>query len=162
MVDTAGSIDLGLTRDERKLEGRINVIHTQLDVRLRMKIARRVGLPLSEVMSRWTDDDVLWEMAQDLIEVETNRNRCRNCGVDPAEQLNISGRGLGRDFMWKMEVLDCEWCREMAEVQHRFSDKRSEKFSPPPLQVFYVPAQPGDLFLANDVNPMRPGVVQPR
>ena len=143
--------------DEEQIDARVDLILTQPDVRLRMGIARRAELPMSEVYDRWSDDDLLWDVAWDKMLADDARHRCQNCGVDPREQLAPDGRSLAKNFMWRLEVDRCDFCDEADEIRHRLT-KGSERFEPGPPRVRYVPRKGDEKFLPDE----HTGLILPR
>lgn len=138
-----------------------NLIEGNPEVGLRMAVARRVGLPFSEVAERWSMTDLAYELAWDRREVDNARHRCPGCGIDSRDQLTESGpRGrLGENPAWRLEVRQCPWCEERDELQAKLA---KEQYKRPPPSVHYIPALPGEPFFDEGQipRPVAPGEPQ--
>lgn len=106
-----------------------------------MKIARRANLPWSEVADRWSDEDLMRELAWDALEGEDRAKRCHRCGVAPDEMLGDNGRPAAEPA-WKFVVHDCAVCNERAELDDGIR-ARSDKYGKT-AHVKVVPRTPGE------------------
>lgn len=121
------------------------LLETNPEAALRMQIARRANLPFSEVVERWSMEDLAWEYASARQDVDNARHRCPGCGIDSRDQLTHLGQRakLGDNPAWRLEVRSCPWCEERDETQAKLA---GETYKRPPPQVHYVPALPGEPF----------------
>ena len=122
---------------------------TDPEARLIMQVARRAGLPFSEVSERWSRRDLAYEVAWQAHEVETESRRCPGCGIDPEDMLKENGRDLGDQFLWRLEVRHCPFCEERAEAAARLSGGDYQR---PPPHVYYRPRQPGEPFIDPEIS----------
>jgi hypothetical protein len=90
----------------------VSLFERSLDARLRMMVARRVGLPFSEVTKRWSHEDLIAELAWDAMEAAERWARCPRCGVKPDEVMDEWGRPAD-DSIWKLYLDTCLACGEM-------------------------------------------------
>lgn len=126
-----------------RIEHLVHLLDTNPEAALRAQIAHRANLPFSEVVERWSMEDLAWELAITRKEIDRVRHRCPSCGIDPRDQLTPWGR-LGENPSYRLEVRRCPFCEEQAELQAKLN-KEPYKRSPP--SVYYVPAEPGEPFL---------------
>lgn len=90
----------------------ISLFERSLDARVRMMVARRVGLPFSEVTERWAHEDLIAELAWDTMEAAERWARCPRCGTKPDEVVDEFG-GISDTSVWKMYLDTCLVCGEM-------------------------------------------------
>lgn len=117
----------------------VNLFERLLDSRLRMMVARRVGLPYSEVLERWSHDDLVAELAWDTMEAAERWARCPRCGVKPSEVLDEWGRPAD-DSLWKLYLDTCLVCGEMEKADRDLRSSRVE----PGTAWRLMPRKPGD------------------
>lgn len=129
--------------DPARIEHLVHLLDTNPEAALRASIARRANLPFSEVVERWSMEDLAWEVAINRREVDQARHRCPSCGIDSRDQLTPYGR-LGKNPAYRLEVRRCPWCEERDEMQAKLA---KEKYTRAPPVVYYVPAEPGEPFL---------------
>lgn len=94
----------------------ISLFERLLDARLRMMVARRVGLPFSEVTKRWTHEDLIAELAWDAMEAAERWARCPRCGTKADEVVDDDGR-ISDSSLWKLYLDTCAVCGEMERAQ---------------------------------------------
>lgn len=94
-----------------------------LDARLRMVVARRVGLPYSEVTERWSHADLIAELAWDMMESADRWDRCPGCGTKNDEVVDDVGR-IRDDSLWKLYLDSCTTCGEMDRAQRELAKVR--------------------------------------
>lgn len=104
---------------------RIDHIRRSSTVRARMEVARRAGLPYSEVLDRWNDDDLAMEVALDAVKAEDHERHCPNCGIDPSTVLDLSDpddvQQLENGY-WKLRQTGCFTCQQIAWLSREFLD----------------------------------------
>jgi hypothetical protein len=93
--------------------------------RLIMRIARRSNLPFSEVRDRWSTEDLAAELAQDILAVEDQADRCPNCHVHPKEVLDENYRELERG-MWKWVLHTCWFCDVGRRAERDLSEEEQK------------------------------------
>lgn len=114
---------------------------------LRMRIARRSGLPFSEVAARWSMEDLAMEAGWDQFLMMDRLERCPDCGVKPSEQLTPGGRKMGEHPAWRLEVSRCAWCDEKDELEAK---RAGRPYKRRPARVAYVPRRQGESFFEED------------
>jgi hypothetical protein len=102
---------------ETVLAERLDVLARSSEARLRMRVARRVGLPYSEVMARWSTEDLAAELAWDALESAEQWARCPNCGIDPGDVLDPDDLRPLEAGRWKLYLNSCHVCAELSAAQ---------------------------------------------
>lgn len=110
-----------------------------LDSRIRMMIARRAGLPYSEVCARWSHDDLIAELAWDVMESADRWERCDRCGTKHSEVADDLGRPSD-DSIWKLYLDTCVTCGELERAEAELAKVKVE----PGTRWRLMPRQPGD------------------
>jgi hypothetical protein len=108
-----------------------------------MALARRAEIPLSEAMRRWSRDDLAWEMALDEVRLDDSIERCPECGVNPADQLQPGRRLLGLHPAMRLDIRKCDFCDEADELQKAQTPSRSGGVT---AKVRYVPRRGDEPF----------------
>lgn len=125
-----------------RIEHYTRLLDTNVEFATRAAIAHRANLPFSEVVERWTLDDLAIEAALARRDIDSARHRCQGCGIDSRDQLTPGGR-LGDNPVWRLDVYRCPWCEERDELQAKVA---KERYTRAPPQVRYIPALPGEPF----------------
>lgn len=94
----------------------VSLFERSLDARVRMMVARRVGLPFSEVTERWTHADLIAELAWDTMEAAERWARCPRCGTKAAEVVGPDGL-VSDESLWKLYLDTCAVCGEMERAE---------------------------------------------
>jgi hypothetical protein len=107
-----------------------------------MGLARTAHIPFSEAAARWLGDpealtvfaggDLLKEMVWDELLIEDQELRCPGCGIRDDEMYGPGGErgGIAKHTIWKAQVMDCEWCDALAELNARARGDQTERRKP--------------------------------
>lgn len=128
-----------------------------IDSRVRMMIARRVGLPYSEVLERWSHDDLMAELAWDTMEAADRWERCQSCGTKRDEVADEFGR-IRDDSLWKLYLDTCVVCGDRERADGELAKVKVE----PGTRWLLKPRKPGDPWrddggILADADPVDPG-----
>jgi rubredoxin len=108
---------------------------------LRMTVARRVGLPYSEVMDRWSLEDLAAELAWDLIEAGKHWDRCPGCGTVRGDVLDPDSFMPLDNGRWKLYLDTCHVCGELERAN---KDLEAESGVAPGTRWRLMPRADGD------------------
>lgn len=112
-----------------EISGEVDYLARSFEYRLQMTIARRAGLPLSEVMDRWTREDLIAEIAFTTWETVERSKSCVECGVPPDDILDRTDpdrvRELGQPRL-KLVRYTCWACRVRAGAESELSKTERE------------------------------------
>jgi hypothetical protein len=111
--------------------------------RIRARIAHEKGLPYSEVMDRWSDEDLAMSVGWVAWEAGEKAKRCPECGVDPDEVQDPDTHRALAHGAWRISVEDCWFCAQL----HRAEETVTPELRKDGFRVRVLPRSWDDPFL---------------
>jgi hypothetical protein len=131
---------------EVDIEAMVSYFDSSTEARLLMMCARRAGISFSAASERWADlDDLVAEIAWDVIEAANAVDRCQRCGVRPDQVIDTDDprhRMLDEPDV-KLRRRGCEVCRTLAKLRGELSEKAKEQG----VDWYIEPRRPGEPFI---------------
>lgn len=105
----------------------VEVFEREAEARLLMAIARRARIPYSEAKRLWAWDDIVAEVAWDVLQAEQALAQCPDCGINHDDALDPdTGRPLTYS-RYKLKKIDCPITAERDRVtKNRIGDEARE------------------------------------
>lgn len=123
-----------------KLVDALDEVRQLRDSRQKAEIARRVGLPFSEVEARWSSRDLAMERAVEALQAEEAAERCPSCGMRHEDVTDPATGRLRADVRAKVEEMHCPMCERLQQTEDQLYKERR----PPGRSLILTARQAGE------------------
>ena len=89
------------------------------------RIVERTGKRYGEVVASYTDEDLAFEVAREIVAAEDRADTCPKCGTKPEEVFDLSDPGRIRPLergKWKWLLHSCGFCQRGHTAEQSLSE----------------------------------------